>query len=87
MKDAIKEITEALDQQMELNFFMARKLIELSPPDEQKLLKKELHIRLSTLRERTLKATFALESLVGDHKPKKPRSSVMLTFKKWFGRS
>ncbi len=40
MKDAIKEITEALDQQMELSFFMARKLIELSPPDERKHLKK-----------------------------------------------
>jgi hypothetical protein len=85
MKDAIKEITEALDQQMELNFFMARKLIELSPPDERKHLKKELHIRLSTLRERTLKATFALDALMGDQKP--PRSSALLTIKRWFSRS
>ncbi|WP_460055477.1 hypothetical protein [Pseudomonas sp. S2_D06] len=85
MKDAIKEITEALDQQMELSFFMARKLIELSPPDERKHLKKELHTRLSTLRERTLKATFALDSLVGDDK--QPRPSVLLTIKNWFSRS
>lgn len=85
MKDAIKEITDALDQQMELNFFMAHKLIELSPPDERKRLKKELHTRLSTLRERTLKATVALDRLVSDHKPS--RSSVLLTLKKWFSRS
>ncbi len=85
MKDAIKEITEALDQQMELNFFMARKLIELSPPDERKRLKKELHTRLSTLRERTLKATVALDSLVRDHK--QSRSSMLVTIKKWFSRS
>ncbi|WP_095151859.1 hypothetical protein [Pseudomonas sp. Irchel s3b5] len=85
MKDAINEITEALDQQMELNFFMARKLIELSPPDERKHLKKELHSRLSTLRERTTKATLALESLVGDHHP--PRPSVRQRIKKWFSHS
>lgn len=65
MNEAIKQITEALDQQMELNFFMAAKLIELSPPEEQKRLKKDLHARLSLLRERTLKATIALEDLVG----------------------
>ncbi|VVP56865.1 hypothetical protein [Pseudomonas fluorescens] len=85
MKDAIKEITEALDQQMELNFFMARKLIELSPPDERKHLKKELQTRLSTLRERTLKATVALDSLMGDHQP--PRPSVRQRIKKWFSHS
>lgn len=85
MKDAIKEVTEALDQQMELNFFMARKLIELSPPDERKRLKKELHTRLNTLRERTLKATVALDSLVRDHK--QSRSSMLVTIKKWFSRS
>jgi hypothetical protein len=85
MKDAIKEITEALDQQMELNFFMAHKLIELSPPDERKRLKKELHTRLSTLRERTMKATIALDNLLGDHNP--PRASVLVTIKKWFSRS
>lgn len=63
MKDSIKQITDALDQQMELNFLFAGKLIELSPADDQKQLKKELHSRLSLLSERTLKAKIALEHL------------------------
>ena len=69
MNNAIKDITQALDQQMELNFFLASQLVKLSPPDEQKHLKRELHTRLSSLRERTLKATCALDDLVSNNKP------------------
>ncbi|APC14579.1 hypothetical protein BLL42_02080 [Pseudomonas frederiksbergensis] len=82
MNDAIREITEALDQQMELNFFMAGKLIELSPASEQKRLKKDLHTRLSVLRERTLKATCALDALTSDRKP--VRTTLFSVLKKWF---
>lgn len=81
MNEAIKQITEALDQQMELNFFMAGKLIELSPPEDRKRLKKDLHTRLSLLRERTIKATIALDGLVGDSKPRP--ASLMSTLRRW----
>ncbi|MFJ2364796.1 hypothetical protein ACIPIN_14070 [Pseudomonas sp. NPDC087697] len=82
MNDATREITEALDQQMELNFFMASKLIELSPPSEHKRLKKELYTRLSVLRERTLNATCALDVLTSDRKP--ARTTLFSVLKKWF---
>jgi len=84
MKDAIKQITDALDQQMELNFLFAGKLIELSPADSQKQLKKELHSRLSLLRERTLEAKIALEQLVerGDFKRNSLASSIINLLKR-----
>ncbi|MCK1782910.1 hypothetical protein L9Z73_00570 [Pseudomonas sp. TNT11] len=85
MNEAIKQITETLDQQMELNFFMAGKLIDLSPADDRKRLKKELHTRLSLLRERTLEATIALEDLVG--RGSSPQDSLLSKLVKSFRRS
>lgn len=81
MIEAIKQVSEALDQQMELNFFMASQLIQLCPPSEQKRLKKDLHARLSALRERTLLATSAIEELVD--KGTSIRSSIFSSVKKW----
>ena len=85
MNEAIKQITEALDQQMELNFFMAGKLIELSPAENRKQLKKDLHAKLSLLRERTQKATIALEDLVGKGPPQ--RSSPISRLCAWLKRN
>ena len=81
MIEAVKQVSEALDQQMELNFFMASQLIQLCPPNEQKRLKKELHSRLSALRERTLLATNAIEELVDKGTP--ARSSMFSSVRKW----
>ncbi|WP_455926313.1 hypothetical protein [Pseudomonas putida] len=84
MLKAIKQVNDALDQQMELNFFLAHQLIDLSPASEREQLKKQLHTRLSALREHTLKAAGTLDAL--KERPAPASASGLARLKRWITR-
>ncbi|QKZ04372.1 hypothetical protein [Pseudomonas eucalypticola] len=84
MIKAIKQVNDALDQQMELNFFLANQLIQLSPAHERDPLKQQLHARLSALREHTLMAASTLDAL--KERPALARSGGLTRLKRWITR-
>lgn len=65
MKNVIMQIVDVLEQHLELNFFIASRLIELSPADDQDFLNTELHAKLSLLIKLNLEAGVALNNLAG----------------------
>jgi hypothetical protein len=85
MKEAINQIVEALEQQMEFNFFVAAKLVELYSDKDRGELKEELHAKISLLRESNLKAVIALDDLV-EGKTARKKWIPMSRLREWIRR-